>query len=57
MREGVTAAARRHPVAHIDMCGPMQSDKDDSWCAKGPSGFRARLLGELALAFRPPRKA
>jgi len=36
---------------------PDAADKDDSWCAKGPSGFGARLLGELALAFRPPRKA
>ena len=42
------------PWAHIDMCGPMQSDSDDSWRTKGPTGFGARLLVELALGFRPP---
>ncbi|MEB0004645.1 M17 family peptidase N-terminal domain-containing protein [Cryobacterium sp. RTC2.1] len=42
------------PWAHVDMCGPMQSDSDDSWRTKGPTGFGARLLVELALAFRPP---
>ncbi len=41
------------PWAHVDMCGPMQSDKDDSWRTKGASGFGARLLSEFALKFRP----
>lgn len=42
------------PWAHVDMCGPMQSDSDDSWRTTGPTGFGARLLAEVALGFRPP---
>ncbi|MDY7543496.1 MULTISPECIES: leucyl aminopeptidase family protein [unclassified Cryobacterium] len=42
------------PWAHVDMCGPMQSDSDDSWRTTGPTGFGARLLAELAIGFRPP---
>ncbi|GAA3592549.1 leucyl aminopeptidase [Klugiella xanthotipulae] len=40
------------PWAHIDMCGPMQSDKDELWRTKGPTGFGARLLAEFATGFR-----
>jgi len=41
------------PWAHLDICGPMMSDKDNSWRSKGPTGFGARLLAEFALAYRP----
>ncbi|WGD38555.1 leucyl aminopeptidase [Lysinibacter sp. HNR] len=43
------------PWAHIDMCGPMQSDKDDFWRSKGPTGYGARLLAEMALSFTSER--
>jgi len=39
------------PWAHIDMAGPMSSDGDDGWLAKGATGFGARLLIDLALHF------
>lgn len=34
--------------AHIDIAGPMSSDKEDGWLTKGATGYGARLL--LALA-------
>ncbi|MDR6988376.1 leucyl aminopeptidase [Paenarthrobacter nitroguajacolicus] len=39
------------PWAHIDIAGTMQSDKDDAWRSKGPTGFGARLLIDLALGY------
>lgn len=47
--------ARETPWAHIDIAGTMQSDRDDAWRSKGPTGFGARLLIEFALAFTPTR--
>lgn len=42
------------PWAHLDMCGPMQADADESWRSKGATGYGARLLLELARTFTPP---
>ena len=39
------------PWAHLDICGPMQSEADDGWRPKGATGYGARLLLELAAAF------
>jgi leucyl aminopeptidase len=40
------------PWAHLDIAGPMKVDNDESWRAKGATGFGTRLLIELALNFR-----
>jgi leucyl aminopeptidase len=42
------------PWAHLDICGPMYSEADESWRPKGSTGFGARLLIDLALNFAPP---
>ncbi|WP_273652602.1 leucyl aminopeptidase [Cellulomonas fimi] len=42
------------PWAHLDIAGPMRSDKDDAWRTKGATGFGARLLAEVASAYRAP---
>jgi leucyl aminopeptidase len=42
------------PWAHLDICGPMYADADESWRPKGATGFGARLLIDLALHFAPP---
>jgi leucyl aminopeptidase len=44
------------PWTHVDICGPMKVDADESWRAKGTTGFGARLLAELAVAFAPPTR-
>lgn len=36
------------PWAHLDIAGPMSSDKDDRWLTSGATGFGARLLLKLA---------
>lgn len=43
------------PWAHIDMCGTMKVDADESWRAKGATGYGARLLAELAANFSRPK--
>jgi len=43
------------PWAHLDICGPMMSDTDDSWRPIGATAFGTRLLAELALDFKPTR--
>jgi leucyl aminopeptidase len=43
------------PWAHIDIAGTAQNDKDVSWRPPGCTGFGARLLVELALAFEPTK--
>jgi leucyl aminopeptidase len=43
------------PWAHLDICGPMMSDTDDSWRPIGATAFGTRLLAELALHFKPTR--
>jgi leucyl aminopeptidase len=42
------------PWAHLDIAGPMNSDSDDGWLAKGATGFGTRLLVELAMSFVAP---
>src|SRR5262245_27357768 len=42
------------PWAHLDICGTMYADADDSWRPRGATGFGTRLLIDLALNFRPP---
>jgi leucyl aminopeptidase len=42
------------PWAHLDICGPMKVDADESWRSRGATGFGARLLLEVALHFKPP---
>jgi leucyl aminopeptidase len=42
------------PWAHIDIAGTAQSEAAGRWLNKGPTGSGARLLVELALAFRRP---
>jgi leucyl aminopeptidase len=43
------------PWAHVDIAGTADVDKPGSWRPAGCSGFGARLLVELALAFPPDR--
>ncbi len=42
------------PWAHLDICGPMKVDADESWRSRGATGFGARLLIDLALNFSRP---
>ena len=42
------------PWAHLDICGPMYADTDESWRPHGATGFGTRLLIDLALQFTPP---
>jgi leucyl aminopeptidase len=42
------------PYAHLDICGPMMVNADESWTPRGATGFGTRLLIDLALSFRPP---
>ena len=44
------------PWAHVDIAGTAQAEASRRWIPKGPTGFGARLLVELALAFQPPAK-
>jgi leucyl aminopeptidase len=39
------------PWAHLDIAGPMNSDSDEGWLARGATGFGTRLLIQLALDF------
>jgi leucyl aminopeptidase len=43
------------PFGHLDICGPMLTDTDDSWRSIGATAFGTRLLSDLAINFRPPR--
>ena len=42
------------PWAHIDIAGTAQSPAEDRWLRRGPTGFGARLLAELACKFEVP---
>ncbi len=42
------------PWAHLDIAGPMKADSDESWRAKGATGYGTRLLIELATSFSKP---
>lgn len=44
------------PWGHIDIAGPMNSDKDDSWRTKGATGYGTRLLINFAESFEAPTK-
>ncbi len=44
------------PWAHLDICGPMKVDADESWRSKGATGVGARMLAELAANFAPPAR-
>ena len=55
---GATTAAlflaewvRDLPWAHLDIAGPMKSDKPDGWRTPGATGFGARLLAEVVAAY------
>ncbi|HWJ86393.1 MAG TPA: leucyl aminopeptidase, partial [Cellulomonas sp.] len=43
------------PWAHLDIAGPMRSDKDDVWRSKGATGFGARLLVETVRGYAASR--
>ena len=43
------------PWAHLDIAGTMSVGADDGWRSWGATGFGARLLLDLALAFQPTR--
>ena len=43
------------PWAHLDIAGTMSVGADDGWRSWGATGFGARLLLNLALAFSPTR--
>jgi leucyl aminopeptidase len=43
------------PWAHLDIAGPMRSDKDDAWRTQGATGFGARLLVETVLGYAASR--
>jgi leucyl aminopeptidase len=45
------------PWAHIDIAGTAQVEVATRWIPKGPTGFGARLLVELATAFTAPQPA
>ncbi|HEY9290058.1 MAG TPA: leucyl aminopeptidase [Microlunatus sp.] len=57
---GITAAlfleefVAERPWAHLDIAGTAQADQPKGWRTKGPTGFGARLLVELALNFQAP---
>jgi leucyl aminopeptidase len=42
------------PFGHLDICGPMMTDRDDSWRSVGANAFGTRLLADFALNFRRP---
>lgn len=42
------------PFGHLDICGPMMTDRDDSWRSIGATAFGTRLLSEFALQFHKP---
>jgi leucyl aminopeptidase len=46
--------AGRTPFGHLDICGPMMTDRDDSWRSTGATAFATRLLIDFALDFRRP---
>jgi leucyl aminopeptidase len=43
------------PFGHLDICGPMMTDRDDSWRSIGATAFGTRLLAAFALDFAKPR--
>ncbi|MCL2464297.1 MAG: M17 family metallopeptidase, partial [Micrococcales bacterium] len=45
------------PWVHLDIAGTAQSPVSSAWINRGPTGFGARLLIELATAFHTPEPA
>ena len=45
------------PFGHLDICGPMMTNVDDSWRSTGATAFGTRLLAELASNFKRPSAA
>jgi leucyl aminopeptidase len=43
------------PWAHLDIAGPMKSDRDDGWRSKGATAFGVRTILEVLDRFSPPR--
>ncbi len=43
------------PWAHIDICGPMKVDADESWRSTGATAFEHGSLAELAVNFTTPK--
>jgi cytosol aminopeptidase family protein len=43
------------PWAHIDIAGTAQAETTTRWVPKGPTGFGARMLIELAIHFEPSK--
>ena len=39
------------PFGHIDICGPMVTDRDDGWRPTGATAFGTRLLASYAADF------
>ena len=39
------------PFGHLDICGPMMTDADDSWRSTGATAFGTRLLSDSAMNF------
>lgn len=44
------------PWGHLDIAGPMMSERDDLWRSVGSTGFGARLLAEFVAAFVAPEQ-
>ena len=44
------------PWAHLDIAGTSRVETDKTWRSKGATGYGARLLIELMLSFRPPKR-
>jgi leucyl aminopeptidase len=42
------------PFGHLDICGPMMTDRDDSWRTVGATAFGTRLLADFAIGFTKP---
>jgi leucyl aminopeptidase len=42
------------PFGHLDICGPMMTDRDDSWRSIGANAFATRLLADFAINFEAP---
>jgi leucyl aminopeptidase len=43
------------PFGHLDICGPMMMDADDSWRSTGATAFGTRLLSDLSINFQSTR--
>jgi leucyl aminopeptidase len=42
------------PFGHLDVCGPMMTERADSWRSVGANAFGTRLLADFAVNFRRP---